>query len=167
MPAQRLRRYRPQDRPVRAVDLFLFHLPALGDALIVEFRIWRFTIRMLGWLIAVGYGAAALAQAPASDNSPAIPPDIPVPPGFKIDFDDALIFDKPGGRIVQIEMTGPGNWQALRRFFLESLTQLGWRRQNTAGDAVSMTRGAEQVTIVEVGDAENLHLRFEIKPRPR
>lgn len=52
--------------------------------------------------------------------------DIPIPPGFLEDEDARLVFDKPGGRMVEFHLMGEGEVAGLLSFFEDSLPQLGW-----------------------------------------
>jgi len=122
---------------------------------------------LVAWLLLTGMGAGLLQEPPSGGNGGSIPADIPVPPGFHVDSDDSLIFDKPGGRILQIEMTGEGDWQTVRGFFLDSLAQLGWRRHDGPAGGINMTRGAEQLMITAKRETGALRVRFEIRPRQR
>lgn len=52
--------------------------------------------------------------------------DLPLMPGLVPVADQALVFDKPGGRIVQAVATGSLDASAIRSFYAETAPQLGW-----------------------------------------
>lgn len=120
---------------------------------------------LLGLQLGLWGAAPALrAQEAAEDAAAIVPGDIPIPDGFRVIGDESLIFDKPGGRILQIEAIGRGELSATRQFLLESLSQLGWVR-GTEGQEIDMTRGSEQLMIVFNRQAGRLRLSYEIRPR--
>ncbi|WP_247872234.1 hypothetical protein [Azospirillum sp. TSO35-2] len=49
-------------------------------------------------------------------------------PGLASAESEPLVFDKPGGRIVQTVLAGAVPRQAVLAFYDQTLPQLGWRR---------------------------------------
>ncbi|WP_162937577.1 hypothetical protein [Indioceanicola profundi] len=47
-------------------------------------------------------------------------------PGLTAGQDTAILFDQPDGRIVEVLADGTAPAAAVRRFYAESLPQLGW-----------------------------------------
>ena len=76
--------------------------------------------------------------------------ELPLMPGLFSVKEESLTFDKPAGRIVQAEARGAVEAEAGRRFYAETVPQLGWRK------AV----GADRF----VRDGEALHLEFVSAP---
>ena len=58
--------------------------------------------------------------------------ELPLMPGLFSVEAEALTFDKPTGRIVQAEARGAVGIEAVRKFYGETVPQLGWRC--TGGD---------------------------------
>jgi hypothetical protein len=54
--------------------------------------------------------------------------ELPLMPGLTAIRDESLTFDKPTGRIVQAVARGPVTVEAVRKFYRETVPQLGWRR---------------------------------------
>ena len=54
--------------------------------------------------------------------------ELPLMPGLFSVADEALTFDKPAGRIVQAAARGAVDIEAVRKFYGETVPQLGWRR---------------------------------------
>jgi len=52
--------------------------------------------------------------------------DLPLMDGLVESSEEALSFDKPDGRIVRTSATGPVAPEEVRRFYVETLPQLGW-----------------------------------------
>ncbi|MEI6557764.1 MAG: hypothetical protein WCO00_05100 [Rhodospirillaceae bacterium] len=58
--------------------------------------------------------------------------ELPLMPGLFSVREESLTFDKPAGRIVQAEARGAVSVEAVRKFYHETVPQLGWRKG--AGD---------------------------------
>lgn len=131
-----------------------------------------------GRVVAVGLLAVQLALiwvwAPARAGESGAPepapafvravPDVPLMAGFAEIEDEAVVFDKPGGRIATAAAASSGAVAAaqVRRFYRETLPQLGWRAE--AGVADSYIRGEERLRLgVETRPGLTL-LRFELAP---
>lgn len=85
----------------------------------------------------------ALAAQPAvAESGPFVPgtADVPVMPGLAAAESEPLVFDKPGGRIVQAVLSGEVPRQAVLAFYDQTLPQLGWRR---TADRVFVREGEE------------------------
>ncbi len=83
-----------------------------------------------------------IPQAVAADSGPFVPgtTDVPVMPGLASAESEPLVFDKPGGRIVQAVLSGEVPRQAVLAFYDQTLPQLGWRR---TADRVFVREGEE------------------------
>ncbi|WP_455173027.1 hypothetical protein [Azospirillum largimobile] len=84
----------------------------------------------------------AFAAQLIADSGPFVPgtADVPVMPGLATAESEPLVFDKPGGRIVQAVLSGEVPRQAVLAFYDQTLPQLGWRR---AGDRLFVREGEE------------------------
>ena len=76
--------------------------------------------------------------------------ELPLMPGLFSVREEALTFDKPAGRIVQAEARGAVSPEAVRKFYGDTVPQLGWRKA-AGGDRF-------------VRDGEALHLEFVAAP---
>jgi hypothetical protein len=54
--------------------------------------------------------------------------DVPAMPGLRAAENGALVFDKPGGRIVESVMQGRVERKAVLGFYAQTMPQLGWKR---------------------------------------
>jgi hypothetical protein len=83
-----------------------------------------------------------ISPAQAADSGPFVPgfTDVPVMPGLASAESEPLVFDKPGGRIVQAVLSGEVPRQAVLAFYDQTLPQLGWRR---TADRVFVREGEE------------------------
>lgn len=83
-----------------------------------------------------------IPPALAADSGPFVPgfTDVPVMPGLATAESEPLVFDKPGGRIVQAVLSGEVPRQAVLAFYDQTLPQLGWRR---TADRVFVREGEE------------------------
>ena len=90
--------------------------------------------------------------------------DLPLMPGMTESADEAVVFDQPGGRIVEVTGTvalgTPGS--AVTAFYDQTLPQLGWQKEGEA----AYVREQERLTIqfgAQTGGP--LRVRFAIQPR--
>jgi len=116
---------------------------------------------------------AVAAQLAAAESGPFVPgtTDVPVMPGLASAESEPLVFDKPGGRIVQAVLSGEVPRQAVLAFYDQTLPQLGWRR---AADRVFVRDGEElrlefpqaaQKAKAATGTATGTAVRFTLTPR--
>ena len=130
--------------------------------------------RLRGAASRCGAGALALAllaaPAAATDYLEAVA-DLPLAPGLVEDRQAAMVFDKPGGRIVEASASGRDSAPAVAAFYRETLPQLGWAREG--GDAaaaagtirLAFTRASERLALVIVDGPGGVMVRFAIAPR--
>lgn len=106
-----------------------------------------------------GGGAAAQSAAFVAGMG-----DVPAMPGLSAAENGALVFDKPGGRIVESVMQGALDRKAVLGFYAQTMPQLGWRR---LGDARFERDGEELRLEFPGGGAKGgtITVRFVLKPR--
>lgn len=88
--------------------------------------------------------------------------DLPLMPGLIERTEKNLVFDKPGGRIVEAEAIGRIDMAAARRFYADTLAALGW----TPAGPDAYRREDEVLRIVFLRESGSLVLRFSINPEP-
>jgi len=123
-----------------------------------------------------GLGSLAFPSIPAdaAEAQPFVPglPDVPAMPGLRAAEAEPLVFDKPGGRIVQAVLSGAVPRSAVLAFYDQTLPQLGWRR---ASERVFVREGEElrlEFTPAKAGTAKSgakpadgTTIRFTLNPR--
>ncbi|SMH56729.1 hypothetical protein [Azospirillum agricola] len=89
-------------------------------------------------------------------------------PGLSAAEAEPLVFDKPGGRIVQAVLSGAVPRNAVLAFYDQTLPQLGWRR---TAERVFVREG-EELRLEFTGTvksaaarAEPTTIRFTLNPR--
>lgn len=87
--------------------------------------------------------------------------DVPLMPGLSPVGGEPLVFDKPSGRIVQAEAAGTVHPDAVRRFYADTLPQLGW----TASGTLAWTREGERLTLAVDRGGGRTVVRFTVAPR--
>lgn len=90
--------------------------------------------------------------------------DVPAMPGLSAAENGALVFDKPGGRIVESVMQGRVERKAVLGFYAQTMPQLGWKR---IGDT-RFEREGEQLRLEFPGGpakADTTTVRFVLIPR--
>ncbi len=104
---------------------------------------------------------AAPLQAQGKDGYVAGIPDLPLMPGLQSLPDSGLVFDKPGGRIVEAFAEGDVEAQAVHGFYDQTLPQLGWRRE-AAG---AYLREGERLRLDLSEEAGHLTVHFRLFPQ--
>jgi len=82
---------------------------------------------LIGLLFALWLGAMP-GLAPAADGFLDGLDGVPLMPGLRKAEADALVFDSPWGRVVEVDASGAPPADAILAFYAETLPQLGWRR---------------------------------------
>jgi hypothetical protein len=116
------------------------------------------------WLAALllcGPGLPEAAGAAGGDGYVADVADLPLMAGLSEVEGAGVAFDKPGGRIVEAFAHGAVAKTAVRRFYRETLPQLGWRR--VGPDAYA--REGEMLKLHYLGTDGDLTVRYTLQPR--
>ncbi|MBK1696998.1 hypothetical protein CKO21_07035 [Rhodovibrio salinarum] len=104
--------------------------------------------------------APAAAQGGDSDYVADIV-DLPLMEGLREVADAGMAFDKPSGRIVEAYAHGTVDTAAVRRFYRQTLPQLGWQRLGQD----QFTREGERLQIDYLGADGDLTVRYTLQPR--
>ncbi len=119
---------------------------------------------LLALMVAAGLGLVGQAPAYSADGFLSVADDVPLMPGLSEKTDEATVFDKPGGRIVetaaQESARGRLDRQAVLAFYGQTLPQLGWQ----AASASRFIREGEALTLTLESRGGLLTVRFEIAP---
>jgi len=107
-------------------------------------------------LAAIVFGSASWAQTSWIGGVE----DLPLMPGLIEMTEKSVVFDKPGGRIVDAEAIGRIDLAAARRFYADTLPALGW----SPVGADLFRREGEVLRLVFSREGGNLILRFSINP---
>lgn len=111
------------------------------------------------YLVALGAVFCLLSAGLATAADPAFVTglnDVPLMPGLSPQG-ETLVFDKPDGRIAEASFTGAVGVDAVRRFYADTLPQLGWR----AAGRDHYVRDREELTLHVGGKAA---LRIVVEP---
>lgn len=87
-------------------------------------------------------------------------PDLPLMAGL-VEQPGAVVFDKPSGRIVEMEAQGQLSRPAVEAFYRRTLPSLGWQ---PAGPGLYQ-RAQERLRLAFHSAAESLTVRFVLSPR--
>lgn len=85
--------------------------------------------------------------------------DLPLMPGLTEQPAESMVFDKPGGRIVEVVARGAVSITAVRDFYRATLPRLGWQ---TVGDD-HWRRDDEELRLRLTGSGP-VSLRFTMAP---
>lgn len=103
--------------------------------------------------------AAAVAQG--NDSYVSGIADLPLMPGLQTLPDSGLVFDKPGGRIVEAYAEGKATPQAVHDFYEKTLPQLGWRREARG----TYLREGERLNLDVDEEAGQVTVHFRLFPQ--
>ena len=87
--------------------------------------------------------------------------DVPVMRGMSQIQNQDLVFDTPGGRIIEGYVAGSVTRTAVKRFYRSTLPQLGWQRLSDQ----EFSREGERLRIGYTGQDGNLTVRFTLTPK--
>jgi hypothetical protein len=121
----------------------------------------RRPLRAASALLAALLLAAVPAGAQPGDGYAADIADLPLMPGLAEVPEAGVAFDKPAGRIVSAYAHGDVTAAEVRRFYRETLPQLGW----TADGATRYTREDELLQLELLGRDGDLTVRYTLQPR--
>jgi hypothetical protein len=124
-------------------------------ALLILFVLW-------GPFFVVSPGQA-LAQVQEGPGYLSALPDFPLMPGLREQQESGVIFDKPGGRIVEAVFGGGAPTAKVRDYYLGALPPLGWQLQSRAAEVLIFTREDERLvlTIARQGNLTMVRLALE------
>lgn len=105
-------------------------------------------------------GGALIGDARAAAGFLSIAEDVPLMPGLAESPDAATVFDKPSGRIANTEAKGKVSAAAVRKFYADTLPQLGWQSVGPE----HYRRETEQLRLSVTGRDGALTVRFELLP---
>jgi hypothetical protein len=90
--------------------------------------------------------AALVCAAPAFADAAyfAAIEDLPLPPGF-VELDTGWSMEVESGRLTEVRAGGRGDVQSARRFYVESLPQLGWSQSPQLDETLVYMRGRERL----------------------
>ena len=115
----------------------------------------------LRWaVLSLGLLLFATGQAAAEARFAEAIPDLPLMEGL-VEQPGAVVFDKPSGRIVEMEAEGPLSQPEVEVFYLRTLPSLGWE---PAGGGLYQ-RAEEQLRLAFQPAAQRLTVRFILSPR--
>ena len=87
-------------------------------------------------------------------------PDLPLMPGLDALPDSGVVFDKPGGRIVEAFAEGGVKPNAVIAFYDQTLPQLGWEREASG----AYLRDGERLKLDFSEQAGRITVHFRLLP---
>jgi len=124
---------------------------------------WRARVpaAVLAGMLAAGLCATAATLAAANGATfVAGVEDLPLMPGLAEVSGAGVVFDKPGGRIVEAYAEGAVGRAEVIGFYRQTLPQLGW----AAAGETAYRREGERLEIVILGGDGDLVVRFTLQP---
>jgi len=109
------------------------------------------------------FGAALSCPAAAEDPAGFLAgtEDIPLMPGLRNEASTLVVFDKPEGRIVEVEARGKVTREAVEAFYTASLPELGWAADGPDG----WRRDGEALRLNFKGHDGDLRVGFSLSPQ--
>ncbi len=90
--------------------------------------------------------------------------DVPLMPGLAEDGEAGLMFDTPGGRIVEAYAGGPVRATEIAAFYLQTLPQLGWTAAPVEDTTLRFAREGETLTLEFSAAASTVTVRYTLTP---
>ena len=87
--------------------------------------------------------------------------DLPLMPGLTLWSETPMVFDTPGGRIVEVFAIGKVPLTRIRSFYRETLPQLGWQPKNK--NAFERDNETLKIELSEDGKGRRM-VRFSLVP---
>jgi len=106
-------------------------------------------------------GSAAWAEGYVTGSD-----DVPLMSGLTEVPGSGLVFDKPGGRIVEIQASGSVSSSQVAAFYNSTLPQLGWVPKQHSGEFLKYQRDDEVLAIHLGGGGDVTQVSFSLSPRP-
>jgi hypothetical protein len=105
---------------------------------------------------------SAVAQSAVAQSFVYVPGtgDIPLMPGLAMVPNSGMVFEAPGGRLVEAFARGQHTPSEVLAFYGATLPQMGW----TAATPGSFHREGETLDLEFIGQAPNLTVRFSLAP---
>ena len=119
-------------------------------------------------LAAVVCGLCLFAHASvrAGEGFLAAADDLPLMAGLVENVQAGVLYDKPGGRIVEAYASGTVRAYDVVRFYASTLPELGWRRRAAAAaNILQFDREGERLTVEVRQLAGDVAVRFSLAPR--
>ena len=101
------------------------------------------------------------AAPAAAQEFLSVSPDLPLMTGLSEVEEEAVVFDKPEGRIVEAYAIGAVSQDAVIAFYRETLPQLGWAATGPA----SYVREGEALVMSFTPGTSSLTVRFSLQPQ--
>jgi len=114
-----------------------------------------------GLLIIAALAAPDRVQGAAAGTFLAGTEDIPLMPGLRSEESTLVVFDKPQGRIIEVEARGKVTRVAVEKFYATSLPALGWVAEGTHG----WSREGEGLRLAIKGRDGDVRVGFSLSPR--
>lgn len=92
--------------------------------------------------------------------------DVPLMEGLAEQVETRIVFDTPGGRIVDVEAAGEVTADQARRYYEASLPALGWRRDAESAEGTMFWRRGAEVLVITIrqGHGAGTIVRFNLRP---
>ncbi len=87
--------------------------------------------------------------------------DLPLMPGMVERTNDAIVFDKPGGRIVETSAAISASAADIKKFYDETLPPLGWK---VTGNWTTFTREGETLKLSLEKQDDAILVHFSLNP---
>jgi hypothetical protein len=119
------------------------------------------------FLVGTSFAPPLHAEEKASGYLDAVD-DMPLMEGLHETGEGGIVFDKPNGRIVRSIAEGRVSIDAVRRFYVDTLPQLGWKRARKLeliDDLLVFDRETERLEIEMTKAHDGMtEVRFSIEP---
>jgi hypothetical protein len=115
------------------------------------------------FFLSLGLALAVMSSPQATDTDTSylqILSDVPLAPGLSMEDDSQVDFDTADGRIAEAVAFGPAELQAVKNFYQESLTALGWTRVSPKKWLFKRDEEQLELSFKEARETVEVHFRL-------
>ena len=130
------------------------------------FRVFALLLALIGLAVPL-FGSSSgqvWAQAQESADYLSALPGFPLMPGMSEQEETWVIFDKPGGRIVEAVFGGEALPAAVRDYYLAALPALGWQIESRTDEGLIFTREEERLILTIDRQGNKTLVRLALEP---
>lgn len=124
----------------------------------------RLALAALAVPLFVSSSGQARAQVQEGADYLSALPDFPLMPGLSEQEETWVIFDKPGGRIVEAVFGGEALPATVRDYYLAALPALGWQIESSVDGGLIFTREEERLVLTIARQGKQTLVRLALEP---
>ena len=128
-------------------------------------NIRTFLFPLVAALVIVVTGLLGISASRAADGFITGTGDVPLMAGLAEQTEQALVFEVPGGRVIEVIAIGRASGPSIQQFYRETLPQLGWQPlKQDEGQETFRREGEVLMLEITADQAGGSRVRFRLNP---